>query len=259
MSVHFDTDRKIDSRRLTGVLYLNPDWRDSDGGSIRLFPFPHPPIDITPIHDRLVLFDSTRMLHRVMPSLRQRVCVSLWWWQDEDEWRQQLRSSINDDTQFAKERLKALEEIFADATPTQLQTLTHLLTPAYLPHLTKLFYAHDWFASLEESHDGTSEPVQQMLVNHIDEVEMIDRALSGPLAQLRTRTESNPTNPVDARVRHEWKSWFPIEWNQPPKLPKQCKFIRSTRKNLKEPSLNQQPNSNYTASPKRLIHWMGSQ
>ena len=85
--LHFDTATGLDDRALTAILYLNPDITttssstaadtDSDSdpssddsnnspaqtqGHLRLYPFPHPPLDIEPALDRLVLFDSRHMV-----------------------------------------------------------------------------------------------------------------------------------------------------------------------------------------------------
>lgn len=62
--MHFDSDEAVDGRRLSAIFYLNPGWQPGDGGALRLFPFAASPVDIAPMHDRLVLFASTRMLHR---------------------------------------------------------------------------------------------------------------------------------------------------------------------------------------------------
>lgn len=78
------------------------------GAQLRLYPFPHAPVDIAPLCDRMVLFPSTTMLHRrapphhagaaaphfhliglqvltygsgvgrVLPSGRDRFCFTLW-------------------------------------------------------------------------------------------------------------------------------------------------------------------------------------
>jgi Rps23 Pro-64 3,4-dihydroxylase Tpa1-like proline 4-hydroxylase len=50
--------------QVTAIFYLNQHWKPSHGGQLRLYPFPAPPVDIQPLQDRLVLFASTRMLHR---------------------------------------------------------------------------------------------------------------------------------------------------------------------------------------------------
>ena len=193
--MHFDTDRKVDSRRLTAILYLNPSWSSSiDGGSLRLYPFPHAPISISPIHDRLVLFDSARMLHRVVPTRsKERVCITVWFWQEDSEWRATPKP-CSSTTEFTHQRDSALSSIFSDASPTELYTLTHLLSSAYLPHLTKLYHTHEWFTSLEESHSlqrelasetaglSTSDHVSEMLVRHLGR-DRDDRTRTGRTAE----------------------------------------------------------------------------
>lgn len=62
--MHFDSDEQLDGRRVTAICYLNESWQPSHGGHLRLYPFPAPPVDVAPVSDRLVLFSSTRMLHR---------------------------------------------------------------------------------------------------------------------------------------------------------------------------------------------------
>ncbi len=70
--------RKNSRRSLTALLYLNEGWQPTDGGEIRLYPFPLAEVDVAPIFDRLVFFCSTEMLHRVMPSHNRRLCLSVW-------------------------------------------------------------------------------------------------------------------------------------------------------------------------------------
>jgi len=78
--MHFDTDAAIDGRKITAIWYLNAEWLPEFGGELRLCPFfpGSRPIDIAPINDRLVLFPSHRMLHRVLPSARERFCATIW-------------------------------------------------------------------------------------------------------------------------------------------------------------------------------------
>ena len=76
---HFDSDEALDGRKVTAIFYLNPSWKPGEGGELRLYPWPSPPLDIAPIADRLVLFSSTRMWHRVLPSgMRDRACFTIW-------------------------------------------------------------------------------------------------------------------------------------------------------------------------------------
>jgi hypothetical protein len=77
--VHHDTSPEVSRRQLTAVLYLNPGWQPADGGHLRLYPFPFEDVDVAPLQDRLALFCSHQMLHRVMPSFAaRRLCLSMW-------------------------------------------------------------------------------------------------------------------------------------------------------------------------------------
>jgi hypothetical protein len=76
--IHTDTDAAVDGRRVTAIWYLNPGWRPEHGGQLRLYPFPAAPLDIDPLNDRLVLFSSRRMLHRVLPAHHERYCFTIW-------------------------------------------------------------------------------------------------------------------------------------------------------------------------------------
>lgn len=56
--LHCDSDAALDARVLTCLVYLNPLWRPSHGGQLRLYPFAGRPVDVEPINDRMVLFWS---------------------------------------------------------------------------------------------------------------------------------------------------------------------------------------------------------
>jgi len=76
--MHYDTSSSHSEREMTAILYLNDAWEPGDGGELRVFPFPLEPVDFAPLNDRLALFNSTEMLHRVMPANAPRVCLSMW-------------------------------------------------------------------------------------------------------------------------------------------------------------------------------------
>jgi Rps23 Pro-64 3,4-dihydroxylase Tpa1-like proline 4-hydroxylase len=44
--MHFDTTPQVSNRQITGTLYLNPDWKPSDGGQLRVYPFPYDKVNI---------------------------------------------------------------------------------------------------------------------------------------------------------------------------------------------------------------------
>lgn len=61
----------MDVRKLTAILYLNPDWKDGDGGEIRLFVKDGEEVkkvDLSPVGGRLLLFWSDEIPHEVLPT-----------------------------------------------------------------------------------------------------------------------------------------------------------------------------------------------
>lgn len=77
---HLDRFRDDDARTLTAVLYLNDDWREEDGGQMRLYLDPdcRESLDVQPEAGTLVLFLSDRFWHEVLPARRQRLSVTGW-------------------------------------------------------------------------------------------------------------------------------------------------------------------------------------
>jgi len=75
--LHYDSDETVDNRRITAILYLNSDWEQGDGGELKLYPWPHEPVTVEPLHNRLLLFSTCRMLHRSTLSLAHAP-VSMW-------------------------------------------------------------------------------------------------------------------------------------------------------------------------------------
>ncbi|KDO27947.1 hypothetical protein SPRG_07223 [Saprolegnia parasitica CBS 223.65] len=76
---HYDNPGRPNKRKLTCLLYLNPDWKDGDGGEIQFYPFLAPePVTLAPRMDRLVIFSSDSLLHRVLPAAQPRHCLTIW-------------------------------------------------------------------------------------------------------------------------------------------------------------------------------------
>jgi len=77
---HFDLPSAQTSRRhVTAILYLNPNWREGDGGEVEMLPFPFADVVAAPLNCRLVVFSSRCTMHRVRPFFgTQRVCINLW-------------------------------------------------------------------------------------------------------------------------------------------------------------------------------------
>eukprot|EP00930_Biecheleria_cincta_P084016 TRINITY_DN73514_c0_g1_i1.p1 TRINITY_DN73514_c0_g1~~TRINITY_DN73514_c0_g1_i1.p1 ORF type:complete len:847 (+),score=143.12 TRINITY_DN73514_c0_g1_i1:74-2614(+) len=82
------------ARRLTCLYYANPNWKDSDGGSLRLhlpasagttIPGSQPLegsdsyfLDVEPVLDRLVIFGSAWLEHEVLPTHTDRYTMTAW-------------------------------------------------------------------------------------------------------------------------------------------------------------------------------------
>lgn len=75
---HYDNAGPPSKRKVTCIVYLNPDWNDGDGGEIELRPFLGSATVVPPLMDRAVLFMSDRVLHRVRQSFRERLCFTIW-------------------------------------------------------------------------------------------------------------------------------------------------------------------------------------
>lgn len=78
---HLDQFSRDSRRRLSSILYLNPDWQGEDGGELRLYLERKPEsgyVDIRPDGGTLVLFLSERFPHEVLPATRERLSLTGW-------------------------------------------------------------------------------------------------------------------------------------------------------------------------------------
>ncbi|KAG2438931.1 hypothetical protein HYH02_010725 [Chlamydomonas schloesseri] len=80
---HID-NTTMDGRRLTVLTYLNPGWKEEQGGALRLFPVRQgaaEQVDVLPVAGRVALFLSAEVAHEVMPThgAAQRHAVTLWY------------------------------------------------------------------------------------------------------------------------------------------------------------------------------------
>jgi SM-20-related protein len=74
---HIDQFRTGDHRRLSVICYLNRDWKEEQGGQLRLH-LPEGPCDIFPTAGRLVCFRSDQLEHEVVPASRDRLSLTGW-------------------------------------------------------------------------------------------------------------------------------------------------------------------------------------
>jgi SM-20-related protein len=67
------------NRRVTAILYTNPDWRPEHGGLLRLY-LEEGTVEVAPTLDRLVVFLSERLEHEVLPAHAPRLALTAWYY-----------------------------------------------------------------------------------------------------------------------------------------------------------------------------------
>jgi SM-20-related protein len=74
---HLDQFKKDDHRKLSVICYLNKEWKEADGGQLRMF-IGTESRDILPLAGRLVCFRSDLLEHEVLPATRERLSLTGW-------------------------------------------------------------------------------------------------------------------------------------------------------------------------------------
>ncbi|WP_052043540.1 2OG-Fe(II) oxygenase [Oligella urethralis] len=83
---HVDQHHNTTFRKITIVIYLNPDWTEDDGGELLIYDPLNPQRVLTrvlPIAGRTVIFRSELFEHEVLPSRKARWSVTGWFRDDE--------------------------------------------------------------------------------------------------------------------------------------------------------------------------------
>lgn len=80
---HLDRFRSVAYRTVSVILYLNRDWREEEGGTLRIYLDEDgdengPSVDVLPRGGTLVAFLSGRFHHEVLPATRERLSVTGW-------------------------------------------------------------------------------------------------------------------------------------------------------------------------------------
>jgi hypoxia-inducible factor (prolyl hydroxylase) len=75
-----------DGRRLTLLIYLNPNWTPELGGALRLTPPGGDPVDVYPMGGRLAMFYSADCPHEVRPAYGDRHAITLWYYDQEERY-----------------------------------------------------------------------------------------------------------------------------------------------------------------------------
>lgn len=74
---HLDQFKKDDHRKLSVICYLNENWKEDEGGQLRVY-FPKGVKDFFPFAGRLVCFRSDLLEHEVLPATRDRLSLTGW-------------------------------------------------------------------------------------------------------------------------------------------------------------------------------------
>lgn len=170
--LHYDNPGRTNRRRLTLITYLNPSWKSGDGGELRLLPFLQPAVNIEPIFNRVVLFWSEIMLHRVLPSYKNRFCFSVWY--DAENESETLDSTIG----ISAEILEICEE----------NGMQWVLNPANTRVLSRGLYEEEYRQSLQECFKNSkTQDFQKLLSAHKKRINLLKQnaQISGCLEWLR--------------------------------------------------------------------------
>ncbi len=74
---HLDQFKKDDHRKLSIICYLNENWKEDEGGQLRVY-FTEQHKDYFPTAGKLVCFRSDLLEHEVLPATRQRLSLTGW-------------------------------------------------------------------------------------------------------------------------------------------------------------------------------------
>ena len=74
---HLDQFKADDHRKLSIICYLNIDWKEEEGGQLRMH-LPDGSKDVFPTAGRLVCFRSDKIEHEVLPATRERLSLTGW-------------------------------------------------------------------------------------------------------------------------------------------------------------------------------------
>ena len=74
---HLDQFKHDDHRKLSVICYLNEDWKEDNGGQLRMY-LKNQTLDILPEAGRLVCFRSDKIEHEVLPANRERLSLTGW-------------------------------------------------------------------------------------------------------------------------------------------------------------------------------------
>lgn len=74
---HLDQFKNNNSRKYSMIMYLNPDWKNVDGGELCVHHANHLQL-ISPINGKSVFFKSNELLHEVLINHQTRMSITGW-------------------------------------------------------------------------------------------------------------------------------------------------------------------------------------
>ncbi len=74
---HLDQFNRDDHRKLSVICYLNNNWKENEGGQLRLY-LPEKVMDFFPTSGRIICFRSDQIEHEVLPATRPRLSLTGW-------------------------------------------------------------------------------------------------------------------------------------------------------------------------------------
>ena len=188
---HYDNPGPPNNRKLTIVVYLNPNnWSEGDGGEIVLCPFLSKSIVIPPLHRRAVFFYSDRILHRVLPSKVKRVCFTMWF----------NGSDVNSksDVALSKEHLQFRSyddaQCFFTKSPLQRVISRAVYTDEYLESLLQCIGSEGRSGSDGGADDVSIEDRNKVIKQHEASVQGILSKLRPLIDEFRRRKDSLSTS-----------------------------------------------------------------
>ena len=151
---HYDNPGAPSKRALTCILYLNDNWEPHHGGELTLIPFLGEATKLAPLFNRLVIFRSNTMLHRVETCLHSRFCVTVW-------------IDGTDTNSAAKSQLKLSTTIY-DSAEIFAATIGMLQSTPLQRSVSRAVYKEEYESSLLECmHDAASaQGLSLMLAAH---------------------------------------------------------------------------------------------
>lgn len=77
---HLDAYEGGSTRKLTCLCYFNKDWKSGDGGELRIFKEDGTTVDVAPLNNRAVIFQSRLLEHEVLEATSDRYALTLWFY-----------------------------------------------------------------------------------------------------------------------------------------------------------------------------------